>query len=158
MRATCLALIGGRWLHADLLVPLAVSPVVFLILQLPGCQEAVPHVVLKSECLPFNIYLPSLCCCCSFQTASKLYLVLDFINGGHLFFNLYRQVRIGLHRSYCCMVQDVPEQHVHSQRGSGGGGGGITLAWCGRQRVPCMCIVSHAGQQSRVMFPLAFGF
>lgn len=28
----------------------------------------------------------------SFQSASKLYLVLDFINGGHLFFNLYRQV------------------------------------------------------------------
>lgn len=28
----------------------------------------------------------------SFQTASKLYLVLDFLNGGHLFFNLYRQV------------------------------------------------------------------
>eukprot|EP00775_Hariotina_reticulata_P010697 gene10697-10854_t len=27
----------------------------------------------------------------SFQTASKLYLVLDFLNGGHLFFNLYRQ-------------------------------------------------------------------
>lgn len=27
----------------------------------------------------------------SFQTQSKLYLVLDFINGGHLFFNLYRQ-------------------------------------------------------------------
>lgn len=27
----------------------------------------------------------------SFQTPSKLYLVLDFINGGHLFFNLYRQ-------------------------------------------------------------------
>ncbi|KIY92510.1 hypothetical protein MNEG_15452 [Monoraphidium neglectum] len=26
----------------------------------------------------------------SFQTPSKLYLVLDFINGGHLFFNLYR--------------------------------------------------------------------
>jgi len=26
----------------------------------------------------------------SFQTSSKLYLVLDFINGGHLFFNLYR--------------------------------------------------------------------
>ena len=24
------------------------------------------------------------------QTASKLYLVLDFVNGGHLFFNLYR--------------------------------------------------------------------
>ena len=28
----------------------------------------------------------------SFQTPSKLYLVLDFINGGHLFFNLYRAV------------------------------------------------------------------
>lgn len=27
----------------------------------------------------------------SFQTSSKLYLVLDFMNGGHLFFNLYRQ-------------------------------------------------------------------
>jgi len=31
----------------------------------------------------------------SFQTASKLYLVLVFINGGHLFFNLYRQVQYG---------------------------------------------------------------
>lgn len=27
----------------------------------------------------------------SFQTSSKLYLLLDFINGGHLFFQLYRQ-------------------------------------------------------------------
>lgn len=27
----------------------------------------------------------------SFQTPTKLYLVLDFINGGHLFFNLYKQ-------------------------------------------------------------------
>ena len=27
----------------------------------------------------------------SVQTASKLYLVLDFVNGGHLFFQLYRQ-------------------------------------------------------------------
>mmetsp|Transcript_17961 Transcript_17961/g.54072 ORF Transcript_17961/g.54072 Transcript_17961/m.54072 type:complete len:422 (+) Transcript_17961:776-2041(+) len=26
----------------------------------------------------------------SFQTTNKLYLVLDFVNGGHLFFNLYR--------------------------------------------------------------------
>jgi len=25
------------------------------------------------------------------QTSAKLYLVLDFMNGGHLFFNLYRQ-------------------------------------------------------------------
>lgn len=28
----------------------------------------------------------------SFQTSSKLYLLLDFINGGHLFFQLYREV------------------------------------------------------------------
>jgi p70 ribosomal S6 kinase len=27
----------------------------------------------------------------SFQTSQKLYLILDFINGGHLFFWLYRQ-------------------------------------------------------------------
>ncbi|KAF9624703.1 hypothetical protein IFM89_012996 [Coptis chinensis] len=27
----------------------------------------------------------------SFQTQSKLYLILDFINGGHLFYHLYRQ-------------------------------------------------------------------
>ncbi|KAI9125167.1 hypothetical protein K1719_003783 [Acacia pycnantha] len=27
----------------------------------------------------------------SFQTKSKLYLILDFINGGHLFFHLYRK-------------------------------------------------------------------
>ncbi|XP_065876708.1 serine/threonine-protein kinase AtPK2/AtPK19-like [Euphorbia lathyris] len=27
----------------------------------------------------------------SFQTKSKLYLILDFVNGGHLFFHLYRQ-------------------------------------------------------------------
>lgn len=27
----------------------------------------------------------------SFQTSAKLYLILDFLNGGHLFFNLYRQ-------------------------------------------------------------------
>lgn len=30
------------------------------------------------------------------QTQSKLYLVLDFINGGHLFFNLYRQVSFSI--------------------------------------------------------------
>ncbi len=27
----------------------------------------------------------------SFQTPTKLYLVLDFLNGGHLFYNLYRE-------------------------------------------------------------------
>ena len=34
------------------------------------------------------------------QTSSKLYLVLDFINGGHLFFQLYRQV-LGLIWASC---------------------------------------------------------
>ena len=29
--------------------------------------------------------------CVAVQTATKLYLVLDFVNGGHLFFQLYRQ-------------------------------------------------------------------
>ncbi|KAJ8772364.1 hypothetical protein K2173_027541 [Erythroxylum novogranatense] len=33
----------------------------------------------------------------SFQTKSKLYLILDFINGGHLFFHLYRQGIFGSH-------------------------------------------------------------
>ena len=41
-----------------------------------------------------NIYNP-LCTYSLFlialQTKSKLYLILDFINGGHLFFHLYRQ-------------------------------------------------------------------
>ena len=35
------------------------------------------------------------------QTSSKLYLVLDFINGGHLFFQLYRQVNSWLASKYC---------------------------------------------------------
>jgi p70 ribosomal S6 kinase len=39
----------------------------------------------------------------SFQTPSKLYLVLDFINGGHLFYNLFRQgvFSEGVARLYC---------------------------------------------------------
>jgi len=40
---------------------------------------------------------------CVLQTSSKLYLVLDFINGGHLFFQLYRQVRLAcIQPAYCC--------------------------------------------------------
>ena len=39
------------------------------------------------------------------QTKYRLYLVLDFVNGGHLFFQLYRQ---GLFRygilSFCCLL------------------------------------------------------
>ena len=43
------------------------------------------------------------------QTSSKLYLVLDFINGGHLFFQLYRQVwwllfALGPCRAHCSTV------------------------------------------------------
>lgn len=56
-----------------------------------------------------------LLCVCSFQTASKLYLVLDFINGGHLFFNLYRQVRVW--QEGCGTERD-------SGRGAYRGGGG----------------------------------
>jgi ribosomal protein S6 kinase beta len=34
---------------------------------------------------------PILNIACFLQTKYRLYLVLDFINGGHLFFQLYRQ-------------------------------------------------------------------
>lgn len=37
------------------------------------------------------------------QTKSKLYLILDFVNGGHLFFHLYRQ---GIFR-YCFSLFEV---------------------------------------------------
>ncbi|CAM6058167.1 unnamed protein product [Sphagnum tenellum] len=42
----------------------------------------------------------------SFQTRTKLYLVLDFINGGHLFFQLYRQGTFSedLARMYCAEI------------------------------------------------------
>ncbi|TYJ42476.1 hypothetical protein E1A91_A03G092800v1 [Gossypium mustelinum] len=42
----------------------------------------------------------------SFQTKSKLYLILDFINGGHLFFHLYRQ---GIFR-LCLRISDWPRK------------------------------------------------
>lgn len=42
--------------------------------------------VLTAVTHPYIVALRS-----SFQTPSKLYLVLDFLNGGHLFFNLYRE-------------------------------------------------------------------
>eukprot|EP00232_Nephroselmis_pyriformis_P015271 CAMPEP_0182890008 /NCGR_PEP_ID=MMETSP0034_2-20130328/22387_1 /TAXON_ID=156128 /ORGANISM="Nephroselmis pyriformis, Strain CCMP717" /LENGTH=359 /DNA_ID=CAMNT_0025023535 /DNA_START=21 /DNA_END=1096 /DNA_ORIENTATION=- len=42
--------------------------------------------VLTSIVHPFIVNLKF-----SFQTASKLYLILEFINGGHLFFQLYHQ-------------------------------------------------------------------
>lgn len=52
--------------------------------QVPALYTSVPVLTRmhRQECL--------LCV----QTAAKLYLVLDFVNGGHLFFNLYRCVRM----------------------------------------------------------------
>lgn len=52
----------------------------------------------------------------SFQTKSKLYLILDFINGGHLFFQLYRQVTFSeeLARLYTAeIVSAVAHLHKH---------------------------------------------
>jgi hypothetical protein len=40
------------------------------------------------------------------QTSTKLYLILDFVNGGHLFFQLYRQVR-GLDDKSCRSLSSV---------------------------------------------------
>ena len=42
----------------------------------------------------------------SFQTATKLYLVLDFINGGHLFYWMYREgmFDVGLTRFYIAEI------------------------------------------------------
>ncbi|PSC73894.1 Serine threonine-kinase 2 19 [Micractinium conductrix] len=51
----------------------------------------------------------------SFQTPKKLYLVLDFINGGHLFFQLYRQGTFDekLARLYCAEIV-LAIAHLHS--------------------------------------------
>lgn len=40
--------------------------------------------------------------CGDLQTSTKLYLVLDFINGGHLFFQLYRAVST-LRQAHVCL-------------------------------------------------------
>eukprot|EP00250_Pteridium_aquilinum_P003859 c14133_g1_i1 orf=261-1856(-) len=50
----------------------------------------------------------------SFQTKSKLYLILDFINGGHLFFQLYRQGTFGeeLARVYTAEIVSAVA-HLH---------------------------------------------
>ncbi|KAM1335666.1 hypothetical protein ACFX15_039442 [Malus domestica] len=45
----------------------------------------------RSSSTPCSNLLPPLQFAPSFQTNSKLYLIMDFINGGHLFFHLYRQ-------------------------------------------------------------------
>ena len=93
------------------------------------------------------------------QTPKKLYLVLDFINGGHLFFQLYRQVgHAGLRCAMVCVLPVWTEHShlffwpggarwVHGLRagacccgcgcggcGCGGGGGGCG---CGGGGVPC---------------------
>ncbi|KAL6503802.1 Serine/threonine-protein kinase AtPK2/AtPK19 [Orobanche gracilis] len=52
----------------------------------------------------------------SFQTKYRLYLVLDFVNGGHLFFQLYHQglFREDLARIYAAeMVSAVSHLHAH---------------------------------------------
>eukprot|EP00899_Mesostigma_viride_P016518 jgi/Mesvir1/24868/Mv22101-RA.1 len=51
----------------------------------------------------------------SFQSPSKLYLVLDFINGGHLFFQLYQQGTFSeeLARFYMSEIV-LAVQHLHS--------------------------------------------
>ena len=54
--------------------------------------------------------------CLLTQTSAKLYLVLDFMNGGHLFFNLYRQgifdePQVMVHKRYyseCNCFEHVP--------------------------------------------------
>ena len=50
--------------------------------------------------------------CCVLQTSTKLYLVLDFVNGGHLFFQLYRQVLATLQLlfslQHVCHPADLP--------------------------------------------------
>ncbi|TYG66035.1 hypothetical protein ES288_D06G235400v1 [Gossypium darwinii] len=52
---------------------------------------------------------------CSFQTKYRLYLVLDFVNGGHLFFQLYRQglFREDLARIYTAEIVSAVS-HLHS--------------------------------------------
>ena len=51
----------------------------------------------------------------SFQTTSKLYLILDFINGGHLFFQLYQQGTFGdeLTKFYAAEIC-LAVGHLHS--------------------------------------------
>lgn len=58
------------------------------------------------------------------QTPNRLYLVLDFINGGHLFFNLYRQVR---------QYSGAQQQHSSVQRQVAGG-----AVRSGRVAVSCL--------------------
>lgn len=73
----------------------------------------------------------------SFQTAGKLYLVLDFVNGGHLFFQLYRAGIFdeALARVYTAEIV-LAIAHLHSlgivHRGAQAWGGSwlvLTLAW-----------------------------
>jgi len=51
----------------------------------------------------------------SFQTGAKLYIILDFINGGHLFFQLYRQgfFSESLAKVYCAEIV-LAVAHLHS--------------------------------------------
>ena len=65
------------------------------------------------------------------QTPKKLYLVLDFINGGHLFFQLYRAGTFDepLARLYCAEIV-LAIAHLHSL--------GFVHRWVGG--VWCVCV------------------
>ncbi|GBG84986.1 hypothetical protein CBR_g39450 [Chara braunii] len=67
--------------------------------------------ILTSVVHPFIVQLK-----CSFQTKSKLYLLLEFINGGHLFFQLDRQGMFSedLARIYTAEIV-LALSHLHQQ-------------------------------------------
>ena len=97
--ASCWA--GGRMLVGEAQAHAGVSRACTCIAQQPVCRGAgrlQPSWAMLKRCC-FHCPLPSIIPSLplplpppTHQTPKKLYLVLDFINGGHLFFQLYRQV------------------------------------------------------------------
>ena len=61
--------------------------VLYIVIFVSCCNHLLFSKHVCHRCVEADVQL--LCIC--MQTASKLYLVLDFVNGGHLFFQLYRQ-------------------------------------------------------------------
>jgi serine/threonine protein kinase len=68
----------------------------------------------------------------SFQSASKLYLVLDFINGGHLFFNLYRQVGWTVQLRVCIATAEHGLVFTKQQ-----------AVWCWTSSVQASCLFKY---------------